>query len=120
VGIGYGASAGRHIRMTALHDALPERGRKAMMLVVTLLTGVLLLALTWLSLQHVLGTARTLGAVSPVLQVPLYLVYLAAPAGLLMGAIQYLLAFAQNLIAPGVYIAFGKPDGYEEPPPADI
>ena len=119
-GIGYGASTGRHIRMTALHDAMGDRARKAVMLVVTATTSALLLLLTWLSLSHVLGTVRQLGAVSPVLQVPLYLVYLAAPLGLFMGGLQYLLAFAQNLLAPGVYIAFVRLDRYDELPPADL
>jgi len=118
LGIGYGASSGRHIRMTALSDALPEAARKALMLAVTALTSALLAWLTWLSLAHVLGTVRQLGAVSPVLQVPLYLVYLAAPLGLALGAVQYFLAFAQNLLSPGVYIAYGRPDEHEPTPPA--
>jgi len=119
LGIGYAAGTGRHIRMTAIHDALRGRARKAMMLTVTALTAAMLLWLAWLSLAHVLGTVRTLGAVSPVLQVPLYLVYLAAPVGLALGAIQYLLAFARNLTSPEVYLAFGMRDEHAPPPVAD-
>jgi len=120
LGIGYGASSGRHIRMTAVYDVLAPRAQKVVMLAMTALTASLLLWLTWLSVAYVLGTVRQLGAVSPVLQVPRYLVYLAAPVGLFLGGLQYLLAFIQNLIAPEVYIAFGKQDGYEQLPPADV
>jgi TRAP-type C4-dicarboxylate transport system permease small subunit len=81
VGIGYAAGKGRHIRMTALYDALGTRARKAIMLLITGSTAALLFALAWLSLRYVLGTVRELGAVSPVLQVPSHLPYLAAPLG---------------------------------------
>lgn len=118
VGIGYAASKGRHIRMTALYDALPERARKALMLFITAGTSALLFALTWLALRYVLGTVRELGTVSPVLRVPRYLVYLSAPLGFFLGGVQYLLAFIKNLTAPGVYVSFEKRDEYDEAPPA--
>lgn len=120
LGIGYGASTGRHIRMTAIHDALGEKARKALMLLVTAGTSVLLFALAYLAVRYVWGTVKVLGGVSPVLRVPLYWVYLAAPLGLFAGAVQYLLAFIQNLLSPGVYIAVGRLEGYEGSPPADV
>jgi C4-dicarboxylate transporter DctQ subunit len=120
IGIGYGASTGRHIRMTALYDALGPRAKKAAMLVICAGTSALLFAFAWLALEYVLDTVKALGGVSPVLRVPLYWVYMAAPLGLFTGAVQYLLAFAQNLTSSEVYVAFGKLDGYEEPPPADM
>lgn len=120
IGIGYGASTGRHIRMTALSDALGERPRKALMVLMLAVTSALLFAMAWLALGHVLGTVRQLGAVSPVLRLPLYMVELAAPVGLFMGGLQYLLAFGQNLLAPGIYIAVGRPDGYDTAPPEGI
>lgn len=116
VGIGYAAGKGRHIRMTALYDALPPRGRKAVMLFITASTSLLLFGLTWLALCYTLGTARQLGAVSPVLQVPRYLIYLSAPFGFFLGGVQYLLAFLKNLSSPDVYVSFEKLDEYEDTP----
>lgn len=120
VGIGYATSKGRHIRMTALYDALPLRTRKALMLVITASTSLLLFALTWLALRYTLGTVRELGAVSPVLQVPRYLVYLSAPFGFFLGAVQYLLAFLKNLSTSEVYLSFEKLDEYDDSPPEGI
>ncbi|MFQ5477536.1 MAG: TRAP transporter small permease [Candidatus Binatia bacterium] len=120
VGIGYAASQGRHIRMTALYDLLGERWRKLVMLLITGSTSALLFVFTWLAVEYVLGTVRELGAVSPVLRIPLYLVYLAAPMGLFLAAIQFLLALIKNLTADEVYIAFDRRDQYDEPPPADV
>lgn len=105
LGIGYGASQARHIRMSAVHDQLPTRGRKVLMTIVTGTTSALMFFLTALSVDYVLGTVAPLGAVSPVLRVPVWIVYLAAPVGLLLGGIQYALAFATNLIRPEVYLS---------------
>jgi len=120
MGIGYGASQGRHIRMTAFYDALRPRARKGVMLLITASTSALMFALAWLAFSYVLGTVRQLGAVSPVLQVPRYLVFLVAPVGLLLGAVQYLLTFVKNLRSPETWVAFDVLDGYEAAPPADI
>ncbi len=119
VGIGYAAGSGRHIRMTALYDAFGERARKRVMFVVTGVTSLLMFTLTWLALDYVLGTVRVLGAVSPVLHVPRFVVYLSAPLGFFLAGVQYLLSFVKNLTEDEVYIAFDQRDEYSEPPPAD-
>lgn len=116
VGIGYAASKGRHIRMTALYDALGPRAQKAVMLLITSSTSCLLFGLTWLSLRYVFGTVRELGPVSPVLRVPRHWVYAAAPVGFFLGGIQYALAFLKNLTEPDVYLSFDKRDEYDEAP----
>lgn len=111
MGLGYGASRARHIRMTAIYDQLPQRARKALMTIITGSTAALLFGLTWLSVRYVLGTVEPLGAVSPSLRVPVYLVYLSAPVGLLLAAIQYALAFARNLLRPEIWVSFETEEG---------
>lgn len=110
-GLSYGASRGRHIRMTAIYDALGRRARKIIMTGIAATTAALLLFLAWQALEYAL-VVRRLGSVSPVLQVPLYLVYLIAPIGLLMAGIQYLLTAARNLRREAVYLAFDTKDEY--------
>lgn len=113
IGASYAASKGRHIRMTAIYDNLSRRGQKAIMLVITAMTAVLMLVLTYYAVDYAL-TVRALGTVSPVLQVPLWLVYLAAPVGLALAGVQYAMAFFRNLTAEDVYLSFDKKDEYEE------
>lgn len=113
-GLSYGASKGRHIRMTALYDLLGGRARKAAMIGIAGFTALLLFWLAGYAVNYVL-VVRRLGSVSPVLQVPLYLVYLAAPAGLVLAGIQYSLAVAQNLRQDEVYLSFDTKDEYGEP-----
>lgn len=113
IGASYAASKGRHIRMTAIYDNLSRRAQKAIMLAITAITAVLMLVLTYYAVDYAL-TVRALGTVSPALQVPLWLIYLAAPVGLALAGIQYAMAFFRNLTADDVYLSFDKKDEYEE------
>lgn len=113
IGASYAASMGRHIRMTALYDNMTSGRQKAMMLIITGTTAVLLLVLSWYAVHYAL-TVRALGSITPALQVPLWMVYLIAPVGLALGGIQYALAFIKNLREPEVYLSFTKKDEYED------
>ncbi|QDT29205.1 2,3-diketo-L-gulonate TRAP transporter small permease protein YiaM [Gimesia panareensis] len=113
VGLSYAASRGRHIRMTAFYDQLNQRWRKIMMIIINSLTAMLMLLLAWYAFEYI-GTVRFLETVSPVLQVPLYLVYLFVPLGFILSAIQYGLTVFRNLTAPDVYISYSEKDEYEK------
>lgn len=112
VGMGYGASRGRHVRMTALYDALPLPFRKHCMLLVTFGTSGVCLWFGLLATDYVFGTVRALGAVSPVLEIPKWIVFLAAPVGLFCAALQYALAGLRNLLELDVYLSFTTRDEY--------
>jgi TRAP-type C4-dicarboxylate transport system permease small subunit len=118
LGLGYAAGKGRHIRMTAFYDQFPDRWRKVVMLLISSTTALLLFFLAYLALDYALGTVRALGSVSPVLRVPRWLVYLAAPLGFALAGIQYLLAFVKNLLAPEVYLSFDVRDEHAAEPAA--
>lgn len=112
VGLSYGATQGRHIRMTALYDQLPRRWRKGLMVGIAGTTSLLMFLLAWYGVRYVLTVAE-LGTVSPALQVPFWVVYLAAPVGLVLAGIQYALTVVRNLMEPDVYLSFDKKDEYE-------
>jgi TRAP-type C4-dicarboxylate transport system permease small subunit len=113
IGASYAASRGRHIRMTAIYDNLSEARQKALMLAITATTAALLAVLTYYSIAYAM-TVRALGTISPALQVQFWIVYLAAPIGLGLGAVQYALAFYRNLTSDGVWLSYDQPDEYEE------
>jgi C4-dicarboxylate transporter, DctQ subunit len=116
-GLSYAAGKGRHIRMTALYDMLPPRPRKALMVLITIGTAAILGLLAWYAISYVL-TVRRLDGVSPALRLPFWMLYAIAPVGLLLAAIQYALAAAKNLTAPGIYLSFHQPDIMAHQPPA--
>lgn len=120
LGIGYAAGQGRHIRMTALYDQLPERPRKALAVMIAATTSALLFYLSYLAVRYALDTVRELESVSPALRVPLWIVYLAAPLGFVLGGLQYALAVVKNLTTKGVWLSWERDDGYDELPPEGI
>lgn len=105
VGLSYAASQDRHIRMSALYDLLRGASRKLLMLVISGGTSVLMLVLCYYSLVYI-ASVGSLGTVSPVLRVPLSLVYWAVPFGFFLAGIQYALTFIRNLTEPGVHLSF--------------
>jgi TRAP-type C4-dicarboxylate transport system permease small subunit len=113
VGLSYGASQGRHIRMTAIYDNLNDRSRKGLMILIAALTALLLFVLAGYATHYVIVMHR-LGSVSPVLQVPLYLVYAIAPIGLALGGIQYVLTVIKNLQSDAIYLSYDVPDEYHD------
>lgn len=110
VGLSYAAGMGRHIRMTALTDALPRKARRRLMVFISVSTAALLIALGWYALRYALSVDRE----SPVLGVPMHYVYLLAPLGLWMGSLQYILTALRNLRGPHVYASFDRIDEHEE------
>lgn len=111
-GISYAARHGRHIRMSAIYDTLPPRPRKALTIVIALVTAVFMLGLAWYSLQFLL-TTMSRGRVLPALQIPVWITLLWVPLGFLLTGIQYLLTAVKNLIEPDIYLSTNVLEGYD-------
>ena len=103
-GIGYAARHGRHIRMSAIYDALPDKTRKLLMTLMTLITAVFMLLLAWYSIQYILSLYAK-GRVYPALGIPVYISYLWVPVGFLVTGIQYLLTFIKNMREKPIYLS---------------
>ena len=111
-GISYAARHGRHIRMSALFDALPPRPRKMMMVVISLVSGVIMLALAWNAL-HYIQTQAGRGRVLPALQIPVWWTLVWVPVGFFMTGAQYLLTALKNLLEKDIYLSTGVLEGYD-------
>lgn len=113
VGLGYAARQGRHIRMSAVYDQLPDMGKKVLMILIAAVTGAVMFVLAWYSYQYVERIAM-LGKVTPALQLPLYLTYLWVPLGFVITGIQYWLTVVRNFVSKDVYISWEHVDVYDE------
>jgi len=79
-GAAYGVRIGIHVGVDVLMNVASPAMRKALT-VVSLLAGALFTAIVaWIGADFVLGIAKT-GSVSPDLEIPIWIVYLAVPAG---------------------------------------
>lgn len=112
-GISYAARHGRHIRMSAIYDALPSKLRKPLMIVIALVTAVFMFGLAWYSLQYILTQAGR-GRVLPSLQIPVWLIYVWVPVGFFMTGAQYLLTAIKNMIQRDIYLSTNVLEGYDD------
>ncbi|MDZ7853822.1 MAG: TRAP transporter small permease [Halomonas sp.] len=112
-GIGYAARHGRHIRMSAIYDALPAGGRKALMIVIALFTSLVMFFLLYYSIIYILDMYSK-GRVLPSTGLPIWIIYVWAPLGFLITGIQYLLTAIKNLTSRDVYLSTSVLDGYKD------
>jgi C4-dicarboxylate transporter, DctQ subunit len=111
-GISYAARHGRHIRMSAIFDTLPAPGRKAMMVLISLVTAAFMFGLCWFSFGYVVTTAGQ-GRLLPSLQIPVFWMYVWVPVGFFMTGVQYTLTAVKNLVSPDVWLSTLVLEGYD-------
>lgn len=112
-GIGYAARHGRHIRMSAVYDALPVGGRRVLMITISLFTALIMFFLLYYSIIYILDLYDK-GRVLPALSIPIWIIYVWVPMGFLITGIQYLLTAIKNMTSRDVYLSTGVLDGYKD------
>ncbi len=114
-GLGYVTRTGRHIRMSAVYDTLPNRMKKILMIIMAAVTCILMFLLAYYAYEYVLKTARR-GRVSPALSIPVYITYIWVVAGFITTGLQYFFTVIRNLNlnSETVYLSYTKADVYEE------
>ena len=112
-GIGFAARLGRHIRMSAFFDMLPDKGRKFVMIVVSIVTAVIMFALAYFSFQYVVSVYER-GRILPALGFEIWWIYIWVPLGFAITGLQYLLTAYKNLISKEVYLSSSVVDGYAD------
>jgi TRAP-type C4-dicarboxylate transport system permease small subunit len=111
-GISYAARQGRHIRMSAIYDAMPPRYRKMLMIVITLVTAVFMFGLCYYAVGYI-ETQAGRGRVLPALQIPVWWTLLWVPVGFFMTGMQYLLTAIKNMISKDIYLSTSVLEGYD-------
>lgn len=112
-GIGYAARHGRHIRMSAIYDALPSAGRKALMIFISLFTAAIMFFLLYYSVIYILDLYDK-GRILPALGFPIYLIYIWVPVGFFITGVQYLLTAIKNFRTRDVYLSTSVVDSYKD------
>ncbi|HSP57087.1 MAG TPA: TRAP transporter small permease [Halomonas sp.] len=112
-GIGYAARHGRHIRMSAIYDALPVGGRRVLMIVIALVTSLVMYFLCYYSVTYITDLYSK-GRVLPSTGVPVYLIYVWVPVGFAVTGTQYLLTAIKNVTSHDVYLSTVVVDGYKD------
>jgi TRAP-type C4-dicarboxylate transport system permease small subunit len=102
--MGYAARHGRHIRMSAIYDQMPDKVRKTLMTVIVAVTAFFMLFLAYYSVQYIVNIYSK-GRIMPALGVPVYVIYLWVPVGFFITGIQYALTAVKNLKEKEIYLS---------------
>ena len=113
IGLAYAVRKGRNIRMTALYDMLGQRAKKALTLLIAIVTASLMFYLAFQAVIYV-QELKQINRLSPALQFPVYIVYSIIPLGFFMAGLQYLSGFLINLMHTEIYISFGLTEDKQE------
>lgn len=109
-GIGYAARKGRHIRMSALFDAVPFKVQKVLIIIISILTCITYLYVCYIAYEYIQHT-KMLGRVTSALELPAWIIQTVVPIGFGLGAIQYFLNVVVNIKEPQLYIGTEKING---------
>ena len=112
-GISYAARHGRHIRMSAIYDALPSNVRKPLMIGIALVTALFMFGLCYYSIGYLL-TQASRGRVLPALQIPVWITLIWVPIGFFMTGAQYVLTAIKNMTSRDIHLSTSVLEGYEE------
>jgi TRAP-type C4-dicarboxylate transport system permease small subunit len=112
-GISYAARHGRHIRMSAIYDAMPPKMRRILMIVIGAVTAAFMFGLAWYSFQYIL-TQYGRGRVLPSLQIPVWFTLVWVPVGFFMTGLQYALTAIKNMIEKDIYLSTNVLEGYSD------
>jgi TRAP-type C4-dicarboxylate transport system permease small subunit len=112
-GIGYAARHGRHIRMSAIYDAIPPKARKVLMIFIALVTSVFMFFLCYHSYGFI-ETTQSRGRILPALGFPIWWIYIWVPVGFAITGIQYFLTAIKNFTSEDIYLSTGVVDGYAD------
>ena len=112
-GIGYAARHGRHIRMSAIYDSIPTKGRKVLMIFIALFTSIIMFFLCYHSVGYI-ETLYSRGRILPALGFEIWWIYIWVPIGFAITGIQYALTAIKNVTSKDVYLSTGVVDGYAD------
>jgi len=112
-GLSYAARNGRHIRMSAIYDAMPPKTRKAMMIVMASVTSAFMFFLSFYSYYYIVEVYQS-GRILPALGLPVFYIYLWVPVGFILTGLQYAFTVVKNLRESDVYLSTNIKDGYSD------
>ena len=112
-GLSYAARNGRHIRMSAIYDAMPAKIRKTLMVLMASVTSATMFFLSYYSYYYIVEVYDS-GRILPALGLPVFYIYLWVPVGFIITGLQYGFTVVKNLTESDVYLSTNVKDGYAD------
>ena len=110
-GLSYAARNARHIRMSAIYDALPFKIRKTVTIFISFVTALFMFVLTYYSYTYIVEVYQS-GRILPTLGIQAFYVYLWVPVGFAVTGLQYGFTVLKNIEEKEVFLSTKVRDGY--------
>lgn len=107
IGTSYAVRKGRHIRMSAVFDAMPQKIQKIFALIISFFTGSAMVLLFYLSINYLIDVNNS-GRLTPVLKIPVVFVIGFVCLGFLLSSIHYFTIMILNIKNSNVFIGTEK------------
>lgn len=102
-GISTAARFSKHINMNAIVDNVPKKIRKAMLVIISGFTSVVMFYMTSVFVRYAMDNMKV-GRISTALELPMWILQSIVAVGVFLTAVQYLICFIRNLTTPDVYL----------------
>ncbi|RXJ90847.1 C4-dicarboxylate ABC transporter permease [Arcobacter sp. CECT 8983] len=112
-GLSYAARNARHIRMSAIYDAMSKPVRKVLIIFISSVTAFFMFVLTYYSYSYIVEVYES-GRILPALGIPVFYIYLWVPIGFAITGLQYSFTVIKNLRKSDVFLSTKVKDGYKE------
>ncbi|XPV67505.1 MAG: TRAP transporter small permease [Halarcobacter sp.] len=112
-GLSYAARNGRHIRMSAIYDAMPTKMRKVIMICISFITSMFMFLLAKYSFGYIVEVYQS-GRILPAIGIPVFYVYIWVPVGFTVTGLQYFFTVIKNISESDVYLSTTVRDGYSD------
>lgn len=104
-GCNYAARKGEHLFVSLIFDIpmIPKGFKRALAAIISGVCSVSCVIIGWYGVQYVIGNYLT-GRTTPSLGIPMYIIYIAFPAGFFMMAFQFIRSFIKNVKDKDYYL----------------
>jgi len=97
MGLGYAARKSMHIEMSGFYDLMPKKIQRILGIIINLVSALVLMYCTYLAIQYV-QHLHTIGQVTTILRMPLYLTMMFIPVGFFLASIRYFVDFGKRIV----------------------
>ena len=102
-GISTAARFSKHINMNAIVDNVPKKIRKAMLVIISGFTSLVMFYMTSVFARYAMDNMKV-GRISTALELPMWILQSIVAVGVFLTAVQYLICFIRNLTTSDVYL----------------
>ncbi|MFZ5944760.1 MAG: TRAP transporter small permease [Bacillota bacterium] len=113
IGAGYGVRRARHVRMSAMFEALSPRLQKIMIIFTCVLGAIITFIMAYYAWDYMM-VARMRTQLTPALRIPYWLIWTIIPTGFFLMGVEYVRTIIKNIVEKEVWLSPEQQSEYED------